>query len=478
MKKKKVMVIGDVAVDHYVVGDLNRVSSEAPAPVLTVRYRERLPGRAANVAMNLLAQGVPVGLIGIKGRKEDEYGEWLERRLAEVGVWTRLVPSEGTRVPVRNRFVAGGQTLLRCDEETIPSVPITFDQRAAHIYGCFQLIESFQKEIDGVGTLVLSDYDKGTIPASEVSILVDAAARYGIPVVVAPKGNWHGKYLSSGITVLATNWREAAAFTGLRYAPDEEDAGAAETMARWIVDMSGAKNVVITCGDKGAYWLDATSSSDNDWSVCLVPAGYRTVVDRTGAEETFVATLAAEVFCGTDMFEAVVRANVAAGIAAGKIGTVTVSRIEIEDELQSARKGVKKVVDFRKAAFVASRYKKEGRKVGFLWGDYRHLQSGHVRDIRQAKRKCDFLIVGVLERSIQQSSSVGEVSDQRLEDRMEVLSVVEPVDLVVPVPENDVMSVLRGIEPDVLFATGDAVAGPEAAYVVGCGGEVVTLPTL
>ena len=478
MKKKKVMVIGDAMVDHYVVGDLNRISPEAPAPVLTVKYRECLPGGAANVAVNVLAQGVSVGLIGFKGCREDEYGEWLETRLAEVGIWTKLVPSERIRVPIKNRFVADGQILLRCDEEAILSEPITLEQRAARIYECFQLVDAFKKELDDVGMLVLSDYDKGTLPASEVPILIDAAVRQGIPVIVAPKGDWYGKYQSDGITVLTTNWREAVAFTALHYMPEEGDTKAAETMARRIADKLSARNVVITCQDRGAYWFDATSSSNRDWSGRLVSVGYRAVVDRTGVEDTFVATLAAEVFRGTGMFEAVVRANVAAAIAASKPGTATVSQIEVEDELQSTRKGVKKVVDFRKAALVASRYKKEGRKVGFLWGDYCHLQSGHVRCINQAKQKCDFLIVGVLERPIRRSSSTDETSDQRLEDRMEVLSIVESINLVIPVSQNDVMIVLREIEPDVLFVTGDDVAGPEAAYVADRGGRVVTLSTL
>lgn len=474
--KKKVLVVGDAMVDRYVVGKTTRLSPEAPTAVLEVEYEDRKPGGAANVAMNVNAQEVPVGLLYTRGLSSlDREGDYLQNQLAGFGVWARGVPHGRHRIPLKTRFVSAGQQLLRCDEESDHPGEGACRQMST------RLAEEFQLLIPEVGVLVLSDYGKGALTGYSAQRLVQMARDAKIPVLVAPKGDWT-KYV--GCDVVVPNWAEAIEFCSLPKAPivgGEGDPGTARAMAEIITHRLLCRHVVITAGRHGAHWFEAGEGNPLNGEHHTVAAKARAVADVTGAGDTFLGVLAAELLRTTgDMAEAVVRANAAAGVAVSRPGTVVVSRLDVEEDLGWKARGLHKVNALQGAAAVAQRQKDNGKRVGFVFGQYHQLKPGHVRFLRDARGECDFLIVGVLEDLSVETPEKMEPTlrgaYQLFDERLEVMAEVESADLVVPIPNDDVESVTRELRPDILFVTERHERGKAADIVADRGGVVRVRP--
>lgn len=467
--KKKVLVIGDAMVDRYVHGRAERLSPEAPALVLNVQREFKVPGGAANVAMNIAAQDVPVGLITLTG-SEDEGADWLFRHLASNNIWARGVPARGYKVPVKNRFVSGTQQLMRFDEES----PIPEGDRFCTLGGRIQ--DLFAEVVSEIGVLVLSDYNKGTLTAQSAPRLIYVARQAGIPVIVAPRGDWAQKY--NGADAIVANWTEAMQFMQSNGRPvaAEGDNITAVTASELIGRTLGCQQVVITAGAHGLFWYDRIPAPGKDrGSHHHVPTEERQVFDATGAGDTVLAVMAAETLTGTPMAESVVRANAAAGVAVSKPGTVTVSRIDIENELGWGATGLRRVVRLDRAKEMVERYKKDGKSVGFVFGDFHQLTPGHVRFLRKSRDECDFLVAGVLERSADKANALVP-HFQPLDARLEVLAAVDSVDMVVPVPLDNVFTVAKALAPDYLFITEKHEGGAVADVVEDRGGRVRIFP--
>ncbi|MEI2721249.1 MAG: D-glycero-beta-D-manno-heptose-7-phosphate kinase [Gemmatimonadales bacterium] len=304
MTRATVLVVGDVMLDSYLMGDVERISPEAPVPVVTVAEEHAVPGGAANVAANLAALGASPRLHGVVG--DDAAGEALLGALADRAIGTAGIQTQGGRpTTTKTRIVARGQQVVRIDLEVTTPLP----DRAREA-----LLDAALAAMPGCGAVVLEDYDKGVMDPALAAALIASARAQGIPVVVDPKQRHFFGY--AGATVFKPNRRELEQALGTHFAGDDRDLADARTRL-------GTDHLLLTLGAEGMVLVSA------DAALRRTPSIAREVFDVSGAGDTVTAWLAAALAAGADIGEATWLANLAAGVEVGKQGTATVSADEV-----------------------------------------------------------------------------------------------------------------------------------------------------
>ena len=294
---KTVIVVGDLMLDRFVYGRVSRISPEAPIPVVEVTRETAMPGGAANVAHNVAALGGRAVLLGVVG--DDERGAVLVREIERLGIDAAgVVAVPGRTTTVKTRIIAQHQQVVRVDREETGPVPEAV--RGA-------LLKSIEAEASKGGALVVSDYTKGVLTPGFLCALGEAARRSGLPYVVDPKPA-HFPY--PGATVVTPNRDETQGFHGGTFSLEELPAVAGELLGRtdW-----GA--ILFTLG------ADGMALARRGEPIERIPARVREVYDVTGAGDTVVAVVSLALAAGTGLPEAARLANLAAGVAVGKVGT-------------------------------------------------------------------------------------------------------------------------------------------------------------
>ncbi len=313
----RILVIGDIIVDHFIWGTVSRISPEAPVPVVNVTREEMLLGGGANVLHNIYSLGGEAVLCGIIGN--DEMGGRLQQLLADLGASSQGLVRGKRPTTVKTRVVAHGQQVVRFDREQtgVPS-----EQTIA------VMLDFIDKNIADFDVVIISDYYKGVISQPLMGHLlqkvreVEQECGRRIPVVVDPKPDQPDRF--KGATIITPNHLEAEKITGLQITSDQDLVQAAEILRTKF----SCEAVLITRGEAGMSLLE--SGQD----IVTIPTMAREVFDVTGAGDTVIATLALGLAVGASFTEAATLANVAAGIVVGKIGTATVSSAEILAELK------------------------------------------------------------------------------------------------------------------------------------------------
>ena len=307
-----VLVIGDLMLDRFVWGEVDRISPEAPVPVVRVRRETACLGGAGNVVSNLAALGGKVRCAGVVG--EDEAGGQIRERLAATGAELRAVlTAPGRPTTVKVRVIAHNQQVVRVDQEEDSPLDTPVAER---------LIEEALALLAGSAAVVISDYDKGVLSPALLQRLLAEAARAGLPVIVDPKLTHFPLY--QPVTVLTPNLAEAARATAIELRREED----LERAGRKILQMLDAKALLITRGERGM------SLFERDGSTVHISARSREVFDVTGAGDTVGATLALALSARASIREAAELSNIAAGLVVGKLGTATVTAAELLDAVQ------------------------------------------------------------------------------------------------------------------------------------------------
>ncbi len=315
---REIWVVGDLMLDQYVPGAVERISPEAPVPVVTVRDVEYRLGGAANVARQVIALGGHAVLGGVIG--DDDAGKTFLENCARTGIDTRAVLTESSRTTTRKLRVLGhGQQLLRLDWEDAVPVPDPVAQRLLQ-----RLLSGPEPE-----AIILSDYAKGTLTDSLLAMLIEGARAAGVRVPVDPKRQDFAAY--RGASLLTPNLKELALAAGRNLDPDDTEAVAAA--ARPLIAAAQLDSMVVTLGDRGILLVPADGSPRH------MPALRRAVADVTGAGDTVVAVLAIALAGGAEVGQAAEIANAAAGIAVGEVGAVAVQSAQIRDALSSQHGG-------------------------------------------------------------------------------------------------------------------------------------------
>lgn len=308
---RKVLVIGDLMIDEYIWGAVERVSPEAPVPVVGVKGQTLRLGGAANVANNVRGLGGEVELCGVVG--DDQMGRWLLSDLERKGIGVRgIVTIHGRPTTVKTRVMAHEQQVVRVDKEVTTSIERS-DERV--------LLASAGSFMVDCGCVVMSDYAKGVLTTTLIRDLISMAREERVPIAVDPKVIHFPMY--KNVSVLTPNLLETAAGSGVRIDGVESLLKA----GRKIIEKLGCENLVVTKGEEGMTVFEGTERVNH------LPAENRQVYDVTGAGDTVISTLAMGIAGGLTMLDAAYLANVAAGIVVGEVGTVAVSPEMIRDRL-------------------------------------------------------------------------------------------------------------------------------------------------
>lgn len=450
----RVLCLGDVMLDRFVQGTVERISPEAPIPVLRVAHETTMPGGVGNVARNVRALGAQVRCIGAAGK--DSAADMLEAAFAADGADLTLIRLADRPTTVKTRFVAGSQHLLRADQE-----------RAAPLdaAGEDQVLAAFRIALASADVALLSDYAKGVLTDRVVREAIAAAHAAGVPVLVDPKSRDFARY--AGATLLTPNLKELRQATDLPCRGDDDTAAA----ARLARDRAGVSALLVTRSEKGMTLLDGEDRPHH------LPAEAREVFDVSGAGDTVLATLAVMLAAGATLTEAAGIANAAAGLVVGKVGTAVVHPQDLLAVVQAhgeVRAGTK-VLLAAQAEERARQWRARGLTVGFTNGCFDLLHPGHISLLRQARAACDRLVVGLnTDASVQRLKGPARPV-QAEQARSIVLASLESVDAVVLFDEDTPLRLIEALRPDVLVKGADytveTVVG--SAVVQSYGGRVL-----
>ena len=451
----RVACVGDVMLDRFVYGRVERTSPEAPVPILRTDHDVYMLGGAGNVVRNLVSLGARATLLSVIG--DDEVGRRLTGMVGrEERVEPHLLVERGRLSTEKTRFVAGGQQLLRTDSETTEAIAA----RAAE-----SLLGLARDAFAACDVVVLSDYAKGVLTADLVPRLIEAARGAGRSVVVDPKGRDFARY--AGATVLTPNRAEL----GLAAGESLESDDAIVAACRDLIARHRLGAILVTRSRDG---MTVVSS---DGRVAQLAAEAREVFDVSGAGDTVVATLAAALGQGADLVAAAQLANAAAGVAVGKAGTAAVHAADL---LRAVRAGERsafeaKIVPLAGALEAVAGWRAQGQRIGFTNGCFDLLHPGHISLLRQARQAADRLVVGLnSDASVRRLKGAGRPV-QGEAARAQVLASLETVDLVVVFAEDTPLRLIEALSPDCLVKgsdyTVDEVVG--ADIVQGYGGTVL-----
>jgi D-beta-D-heptose 7-phosphate kinase/D-beta-D-heptose 1-phosphate adenosyltransferase len=455
LSNHRILCVGDVMLDRYVYGQVERISPEAPIPVLRIHREAVTLGGAGNVVRNIVSLGGAVDLIGVVG--DDAAGRDLNNLFGNLPQITpHLLVDKVRPTTIKTRYIADGQQLLRADHEV--SHVVNADMENA-------ILEAVRGAMDACAIVILSDYAKGVLTPRVVAEIIALAKSKNVHVLIDPKGRDFNRY--SGASLLTPNRKELAEVSGVAIKTTED----AERAARKLIDAHKLEGVLAKLGNDG---------------VCLVmkdvPAQHfhayaREVFDVSGAGDTVVATLALGLAGGLSAADAAALANIGGAIVVGKIGTATITREELTRELKhdQTRQTDEKILHSDDAADVAERWRKQGLRVGFTNGCFDLLHPGHISLLRQARAACDRLIVGLNSDDSVRRLKGDSRPVQNETSRAVVLASLADVDQVVIFNEDTPIELIKSVRPAVLVKGADysvdQVVGGD--LVQGWGGRVV-----
>ena len=455
LSRSRVLCVGDLMLDRFVYGVVERTSPEAPVPVLRIEKQAVMLGGAGNVVRNIVSLGASASLVSVVG--DDAMGRELTTMVGnEPRVEPHLLLEPGRESTVKTRYVANGQQLLRADLESTHDIAELCAEN---------LMRVAADSLSGCDVVVLSDYAKGVLTERVVRTLIADARAVGRPVIVDPKGRDFSRY--RGASVITPNRRELADATGRRVESDDELVAA----ARQIIETCGIEAVLVTRSQ------DGLSVIPGDGDACHLPTQARSVYDVSGAGDTVVASFAVALGQAISLPAAAAIANLAAGIVVGKTGTATAFDWELRTALDmSGETGVQAKIRSRDALRdTVEAWRAGGLRVGFTNGCFDLLHPGHMSLLREAKSHCDRLVVAInSDQSVRRLK--GPDRPIQLESaRADVLASLEMVDGVTVFDEDTPEALIEALRPDVLVKGADysldEVVGGE--FVKSYGGIVV-----
>lgn len=446
---QSILVVGDMMVDKYIIGSVERISPEAPVPVLRQTNVRRKLGGAGNVLINVKSLGGRVRAVGRIG--DDIEGEYFCKTLSDFGIDGQYMLHEGHTI-VKTRVSASNQQFIRIDDEEI--VPL-----------CQKTEESVIGQLDSlfqdITVVIISDYGKGFVTEKLAQNIIQTAKVHGIPVLVDPKGKSAAKY--RGATAITPNNKEFMDLTGLTRLSNEDDI---KSNALRLCSENDYKYIIYTRSEKGISLIDKERNAKFDY-----PAEVREVIDVTGAGDTVISVIALAMGSGFDLGDCIKTANLAASIVISKFGTAQTTIQELNNVLLPKRRmqdddcsTIQQIRDLQS----------KGKKIVFTNGCFDIIHAGHISSFLQARSFGDVLVIG-----LNSDDSIRRIKGNKrpivsLENRRALLLALECVDFVISFSEDTPEQLIRKIKPDVLVKgkdwEGKEVAG--ANFVRSYGGKV------
>jgi D-beta-D-heptose 7-phosphate kinase/D-beta-D-heptose 1-phosphate adenosyltransferase len=432
-KRPKIAVIGDLMIDHYIWGSCERISPEAPVPVVSVSRESAVLGGAGNVINNLHSMGAEVSIFSVIGC--DEHAKEMDKLLRKTqSKKITLVHEEGRRTTKKSRIIASNQQVIRYDDETIKEINF-FSEKS--------LFDNLEKDFEDYDVVLLSDYGKGLLTTLLTQQIIALAKEFNTLILVDPKGTDFRKY--RGATLLTPNKKEAILATKIEIDSKESLSVAIATLKRDL----DLKYSIITLSEEGIALLNNRLK--------IIPTVAREVFDVTGAGDTVLASLGVALASGFSIIEACEFANKAAAVVVAKVGSATVSLNEIEEYEHSLNQGQSesKIKNFEQIERISRRLKEQNRKIIFTNGCFDILHRGHATYLQKAKELGDILILG-----LNSDESIRRLKGKyrpinNLEDRAFLIGALESIDFVVPFSEDTPYELIKLIHPNVLVKGAD-----------------------
>lgn len=459
IKKVHILVIGDLMLDRYVFGKVDRISPEAPVPIMQLESITETLGGAGNVLRNLCSLGAKASFISSVGT--DKEGRILTRMIGKTKVSeTTLIGIPNRNSTVKTRFIADGQHLLRTDIENTEPIDKTIKK---------EILLAAKNSIRNCDAIILSDYGKGVLDEQINSQIIETARKFNKPVIVDPKGLNFSIY--NGSTIITPNAYEASAATRLptRTQKEVQDCGSS------LIKSGVSDMVLITQGGRGMTLINKNNSIHFE-------AENHQVYDVSGAGDTVVATLAATYATGIGPEKSSKLANITAGIVVGKIGTA----VSLPEEIIKSSNNkdysslLEKIVNLDNLKKCINTWNKKNKTIGFTNGCFDLIHPGHISLLKTAKSKCGKLIVGINSDNSVSRLKGKERPIQEASARAKILASMEFVDLVCVFEEDTPIKLIRLIKPKLLFKGSDysinQVVGKKE--VESFGGKVVLIDLL
>jgi D-beta-D-heptose 7-phosphate kinase/D-beta-D-heptose 1-phosphate adenosyltransferase len=446
-----VLAVGDVMLDRFVSGTVERISPEGPILILAATGETVAPGGVGNAAANVRALGGRSEVIAVTGADADsDFLADLLKPSRTVG----FVRDDTRPTAVKTRFIAGGQQLLRIDKELAKPISAKVEER---------IVDELERRIPHAHALSLSDYGKGVPTDRVVRTAISAARAAGIPVVVDPRGRDYARY--RGATVVTPNLKELADAAG----PFDTGDAKVEEAARSVIARSGVGAVVATRGADGLTVVRLNSPAVH------ISGQVHEVFDVSGAGDTVVGTLALALAAGLDLVTAARITTLAASLVVAKLGTAPATADELREAADAAARPTSKLRSLPGLTAQVARWRRRGLKVGFTNGCFDLLHPGHLSLIRQARAACDRLVVALnSDRSARRLKGPGRPATDEAA-RATVLSALGDVDAVVIFEDETPIRLIETLRPDILIKGADyslgAIVG--ADFVIAYGGRVV-----
>lgn len=428
------LVVGDLMLDEYLWGKTERISPEAPVQVVDVLREELRLGGAGNVVNNLAAFGAQVTVCSVVG--DDQNGRSLLEEFGKRNVAIDAIFLDPARRTSRKtRVVAANQQIVRIDRESREALSAVFEK---------QVCDWLAEHLEDFQVVVLSDYNKGVLTPTVIAAAVTSATKAGIPVLVDPKGIDYSRY--SGATLLTPNRKEAEAASGIAIYDDATLARAASA----IMGAVGLQHLLITRSEEGM------SLFSQNGEFVHIPTVAREVFDVSGAGDTVLATLAVGIASGCGMVEAARLANVAAGIAVGKLGTSVVTPQEIINVVALSHHDSDSKIKSRDVlTLLISAERARGKQVVFTNGCFDLLHAGHVKYLQKARSLGDLLVLG-----LNSDASVQRLKGPKRpliceDERAHILAALDCIDYVTLFDEDTPLQLITALKPQILAKGGD-----------------------
>ena len=432
-KTPKILVAGDLMIDHYLWGKCERISPEAPVQVVNVGNETKLLGGAGNVVHNLIALGAEVDVISVIGGCE--ISNELKALLKDINVRPDYLIEQKDRITSKkSRIIASQQQVVRYDRESVD--PISKNSQDS-------LLSIYKKILNDYDVVLLSDYGKGVLTSELTQMLIKIAKKNNIKVLVDPKGLNYSKY--AGAYLLTPNKKEASEATQININSNE-------SLLQAITELKKLCHLnvsLITLSEQGVAIFDN--------SLRVHPTVAREVFDVTGAGDTVLASLGFALSCGYEIDQAVEFANLAAGVVVSKIGSATATLDEIIEYQSSLHQSTSDVhiKTWDEIELLSKKLKINGKKLVFTNGCFDLLHTGHIRYLETAKSYGDVLILGLnSDRSVNAlKGNSRPINNQQ--DRAYILAALDAVDYVVIFDEDTPYDLIKKIRPHILVKGGD-----------------------
>ena len=432
--KAKVLVIGDLMLDNYIVGDVERISPEAPIPVMKIEKKIFVPGGAGNVVRNLDSLGVKTQFISLVG--QDEPGRKLIKILSSMkNISSNILIDRRRKTSIKTRYIVNNQQLLRTDEETITKLPQDMAK---------QILQYFSSAIKKTDIVIVSDYGKGVFLGNFYKRLIKCALSLNKNVIVDPKNSDFSIY--KGAYCITPNIKEAYTATSIFV----KDNFSAKKCGLQIIDKNWSTTVLITRGREGLSIIDKYNGSH-------YKANTEEVYDVSGAGDTVVACFSAAIAANLDINTAAKFANLAAGVVVKKSGTAAVNAKEMFSAIKQKNKvkSDNKLFDNKSIKEIILEWRSNNFNIGFTNGCFDLLHSGHIDTLKTASETCDKLIVAINSDQSVRKIKGGKRPIQDQISRIKIMTALSMVDAVILFNESTPLKLIKIVKPDFLIKGAD-----------------------